>query len=124
MEYFILLFIGNAKLKTFLFSIYLSWNILQQNVTCKRISRENGKKWEKNGKKFRYKTANALQCVKYCSAFMTPCGGQGSASDKFSGSVQNNGLMSSAQQTISDKSGSDTSARVAIYAQEQTWFSH
>ena len=50
MEYFTLPFIGNAKLKIFLFSIYLSWNILQQNITRKRISRENGKKWEKTDK--------------------------------------------------------------------------
>ncbi len=50
MEYFTLPFIGNTKLKTFLFSIYLSWNILQQNVTRKRISRENGKKREKTNK--------------------------------------------------------------------------
>ncbi len=38
---------GNAKLEMFLYSVYLSWNILQQNITRKRISRENGK----NGKK-------------------------------------------------------------------------
>ena len=38
MEYFILPFIGNTKLETFLFSVYISWNILQQNVTRKCIS--------------------------------------------------------------------------------------
>ncbi len=49
-ECFTLPFIGITKLKMFLFSIYLSWNILQQNITRKRISWENGKKREKTDK--------------------------------------------------------------------------
>ncbi len=77
-ECFTLPFIGNAKLKTFLFSVYLSWNILQQNVTRKCISRENRKKREKTDKssvtkrQTRYSVRACRSSARHC-AFHHAC---------------------------------------------------